>query len=420
VTGDAARGKNKSALDLFQHTHISLNELQSGNAMDILPKIADAYQHTASTTLQSAVAVTLFGKAGQLMKPMLRETPTQLRAWVAELGRLGYKFTEVDDQNLTKFRRSWTKFRRPWIGLETAVGGFTNMLGAKLSPVLGEVVDWFRDWVATNRKWISNDITEYVKQLVEYFKSPAWVTMVKNFKYYADKTWEWIQWIGPLKVALLAVGAITLGPLIGGIGHAAAGVLGLTANVINLGVAMNAIQVPASMAFLMRIGGPLAALLLTGPAGQVTGDSESQEKQIEENAKRKEQYRREHPEYREPWERLKGLFFGGTPSPPGTSAAPSQGAGGGAAVALPWGLATQLAPLPGTRPGGFGPLQIFPNLYTPSAAPGAPGPQGAVDVNVRCDNAPPGTRVETSSTGRVRVPQAEVGYAFGFERLGYA
>ncbi len=80
VMGDAARGKNKSALDLFQHMHISLKELQSGNAMDILPKIAAAYQHTASTTLQSAVAVTLFGKAGQMMKPMLRESMGR-RAW---------------------------------------------------------------------------------------------------------------------------------------------------------------------------------------------------------------------------------------------------------------------------------------------------------------------------------------------------
>jgi hypothetical protein len=211
VMGDAARGKNKSALDLFQHMHISLAELKSGNAMDILPKIADAYQHTASTTLQSAMAVLLFGKAGQMMKPMLRETPAQLRAWVAELGRLGYKFTEVDDQNLTKFRRSW-------IGLETAVGGFTNMLGAELAPVLNPVIDQFRDWVAINGKWISDDITAFIKQMVEYFKSDAWEEMKENFKYYADKTWEWIQWIGPLKVALLAVGAITFGPLIGAIG----------------------------------------------------------------------------------------------------------------------------------------------------------------------------------------------------------
>jgi hypothetical protein len=177
-------------------------------------------------------------------------------------------------------------------------------------------------------------------------------------------------------------------------------VLGLTANVINLGVAMNAIQVPAWMVFLMRIGGPLAALLLTGPAGQVTGDSESQEKQIEENAKRKQQYRREHPEYREPWERLKGLFSGGAPSPSGTSPAPGQVTGGGPPGALPWGLAPQLAPLPGTRSGGIGPLQIFPNLYTPSAAPGAPSPQGAVEVNVRFDNAPPGMRVRRPAPAR--------------------
>ncbi len=294
------------------------------------------------------------------------------------------------------------------------------MLGAMLAPVLEPVIGQFRDWIAVNRRWIAEDITYYVGEFVDWLKDPSWKETKDNFKYYADKTWEWIQWIGPLKVALLTVGAITFGPLIGGIGLAAAGILGLTANVISLGVAMNAIQVPAWMAFLMRLGGPLTALLLTGPAGQITGDSESQDKQIEENAKLHEQYRREHPDYREPWERLKGLFFGGASSPPDTSPAPGRINGGGAAGTLPWGLAPQLAPLPGTRPGGFGPLQIFPNLYTPSAAPGALCPRGAVDVNVRFDNAPPGMRVETTSTGQVRVPQAEVGYAFGYERLGYA
>jgi hypothetical protein len=282
------------------------------------------------------------------------------------------------------------------------------------------VIGQFRDWIAVNRRWIAEDITYYVGEFVDWLKDPSWKETKDNFKYYADKTWEWIQWIGPLKVALIAVGAVTFGPLIGGIALATAGILGLTANVISLGTAMNAIQVPAWMAFLMRLGAPLAALLLTGPAGQIFGEGEPEEKQKEENVSRKEQYRREHPEYREPWERLKGLFFGGTPSPSGTPPAPGQGASGGLGAALPWGLAPQLAPLPGTRPGGFGLLQIFPNLYTPSAAPGAPGPQGAVDVNVRFDNAPPGMRVETTSTGQVRVPQAEVGYAFGYERLGYA
>ena len=76
-----------------------------------------------------------------------------------------------------------------------------------------------------------------------------------------------------------------------------------------------------------------------------------------------------------------------------------------------------LAPLPGERPGsGFAPLQVLPNIYSPSSAPASPGQQGAVDVNVKFANAPPGTQVDVQGTGPVRAPPAQVGYAFGFER----
>jgi hypothetical protein len=61
-----------------------------------------------------------------------------------------------------------------------------------------------------------------------------------------------------------------------------------------------------------------------------------------------------------------------------------------------------------------------PNLYALTGAPGLPGQQGSVDVNVRFANAPQGIEVDTQSTGSVRVPRPEVGYAFGFERLGFA
>ena len=46
--------------------------------------------------------------------------------------------------------------------------------------------------------------------------------------------------------------------------------------------------------------------------------------------------------------------------------------------------------------------------------------QGAVDVNVRFANARRASMVDTQSTGSVRVPRPEVGYAFGVERLGFA
>ena len=147
VIGNATAGKNKDALALFQRIGVSMQELRTGNAATILPKIAAAFQKTESATLRGRMAFALFGRGGVQMIAMLARGSDELRRMGEEAARLKYAFTDADDKGLTRFRDSW-------IGLETAVGGFTDMLGARLAPVLTPVVEQFRDWIAANRAWI--------------------------------------------------------------------------------------------------------------------------------------------------------------------------------------------------------------------------------------------------------------------------
>jgi hypothetical protein len=159
VMGDTVRGKNKDAAVLFRQIGISTQELTSGNAATILPKIAASFQATHSATMRAAMAQTLFGRGWREMAPLLLAGPEEMRAWIAQLDRLGYKFTQVDDNNLTAFRRGW-------VGLETASGGFTNMLGARLTPTLTPIINQFSEWIAVNRERIANWITEHVKAAI--------------------------------------------------------------------------------------------------------------------------------------------------------------------------------------------------------------------------------------------------------------
>ena len=134
----AAAGKNREALALFQRMGVSMDELRTGNAATILPKIAGTFQATENATLRIRMAFALFGRSGAQMIPLLAQGPEVMRRWTRELDRLAYKFTDTDDKGLTRFRMSW-------IGLEASVGGFINMLGARLAPVLEPVVAQFRD-----------------------------------------------------------------------------------------------------------------------------------------------------------------------------------------------------------------------------------------------------------------------------------
>ena len=104
VMGDTVRGKNKDAAELFRQIGISTQELASGNAATILPKIAASFQATHSATMRAAMAQALFGRGWREMAPLLFAGPEEMRAWIAQLDRLGYKFTQVDDNNLTAFR----------------------------------------------------------------------------------------------------------------------------------------------------------------------------------------------------------------------------------------------------------------------------------------------------------------------------
>jgi hypothetical protein len=205
VMGDTVRGKNKDAAALFRQIGISTQELANGNAATILPKIAASFQATHSATMRAAMAQALFGRGWREMAPLLLAGPEEMRAWIAQLDRLDYKFTQVDDNSLTAFRRSW-------VGLETAVGGFTNMLGARLAPILTPIIIQFSDSIAVNREWIANWITEHVKQAISWLREHK-----EQIKDTIRVTGEWIDKLGGLKGVLIATGLLMVGPFVVGI-----------------------------------------------------------------------------------------------------------------------------------------------------------------------------------------------------------
>jgi hypothetical protein len=121
------------------------------------------------------------------------------RNWIAT------RFTEVDDNNLTAFRRGW-------VGLETAAGAFTNMLGARRAPILTPIINQFSDWIAVNREWIANWITEHVKAAIGWLRAHK-----EQIKAAIRVTGEWIDKLGGLNFVLLTLAAVTVGPFLLGI-----------------------------------------------------------------------------------------------------------------------------------------------------------------------------------------------------------
>ncbi|HUB49343.1 MAG TPA: hypothetical protein VMB73_30595 [Acetobacteraceae bacterium] len=438
-----------------------MDELRTGNAATILPKIAGAFQATENATLRTRMAFALFGRSGAQMIPLLAQGPEVMRRWTQELDRLAYKFTDTDDKGLTRFRMSW-------IGLETSVGDFINMLGARLTPVLEPVVAQFRDWIANNREWIATQISEKVGEFVRWLQQLDWRAIGQQVRDFVRGAADLIDKLGGVKGAMLAVVGITFAPVI-------AGLIEIGAAVAKLVVAFGTTLVAA-----VRAAGDAIALLNTRamalPLFRVLALTMGLYDKAKEG--RQADHAGEHAAGLARLRRADtGATGGKSPAAPagqrrvgqlvarsthrcvafgfdsaGWDAAARPGAGewrgGGGVPVLP-----QLVPLPGQRPGGIGgapfdpqplpgqpsggfqPLRILPdnpplfappsgtslpNIYAPPAPQGAVSQQGSVDVNVRFANAPAGMQVDTQSGGSARAPPPEVGYAFGFERLGFA
>lgn len=333
-----------------------------------------------------------------------------------------------------------------------------NMLGAKLAPVLEPVGAQFRDWIANNREWIATQITEKVGEFVTWLQQLDWQSIGEQMRSFVRSAGDLIDKLGGAKGAMIAIGLITFSPVIAGLLEIGAAVARLALAFSTTLVAAIRIAGEAMLAFnRSTMALPVFRILaLTLGAYDKTMQGTPVTPQNTPPGSRdfhaltpeqQEESRKLHPPGSEgsgSWLRDQlGDVWRNMLTPPAGTPPPSAGGGGG----IPFG--PQLVPLPSQRPAGAIPtLKILPdlsgwpaalpdarpsgvmpqadrgpalpNLYAQTGAPGLPGQQGAVDVNVRFADAPPGIEVDTQSTGSVRVPRPEVGYAFGFERLGFA
>ena len=346
------------------------------------------------------MAAELFGRGWKEVAPLLLEAPADVRAMAGEFDRLAYKFTEIDDNNLKQFRQSW-------IGLETAVGGFANEVGAGLAPVLTPIVQEMRGWIAANRDWLASDIVGGVRELRDHLSQ-----ITGGADAFATAIGGW----GPAaKIAAAAV-VLALGPV-------ATMIAGIVVGLDRFAAFQKPENLSPESPFWRQIPHEQQLHYPNSPASQETGRTTPSTNIVGGK-----------PVGQAIWD----WFTNAPPLPPAPLYGPPTPSGALPTLALPPppapgatppGLPTAPPPgvfaplalpaLPGERGGGIAPLQITPNLYSPSSAPGAPGQQGAVDVNVKFANAPPGTTVDVRGSGGVNAPPAQVGYAFGFERLAY-
>lgn len=162
---DAAIGKKDDLAGLFKHLKIPLRDARGNiiSVADALPRMMDAFKATTDQGLRARMAAALFEEEGLKLIPMLTQGSDALQRYSELAAKLNYAAPESEKQALKEFEQGW-------IQLEIAASAFKKQIGSQLAPVLKPVLDMMRDWLAENRDWLATEIVERVKSLREMLK----------------------------------------------------------------------------------------------------------------------------------------------------------------------------------------------------------------------------------------------------------
>jgi hypothetical protein len=255
--GKAAEGKSKQVAALFHAMGINLRDANGHikSASEILPQLEASFQKTTDPALRSAMAMALFGRAGEDLIPFLTEGPKKIAAAQAQFNKFGYSFSETDQAGLEKFNSAWKD-------VSLSVEGLGSAISAKVAPVLAPLLEQFATWVADNKAWIATDIATDVGEFGDALKKIDWKQIGVDFKDIGSHTTA-------LKLALIACGAAMAIDFM-------APMIGLGVQVGKLGFSMLKVAIPAVIDFsaamlgmTFEIGGArdaMAALSLAAEA----------------------------------------------------------------------------------------------------------------------------------------------------------
>lgn len=166
---------------------------------DLLPELADKFKNMKSDTEKSAMAVKLFGRAGTMLLPVLKQGGDALRAQMAEAHDYG---AVIDNELITASMR----YHDNQIKTAYTYQMLRNAITKGLLPSLTRMQERWLEWVKKNKEWLNLKIeTTFAKigQLVEDL-STAIHRGTGAFS-------EWFSKLDSISKGLLTIGMIVAG-----------------------------------------------------------------------------------------------------------------------------------------------------------------------------------------------------------------
>lgn len=164
---DLEKGKGPS-IDALKELGIQSSEVKGlmsgpGGVDDMLGVIAEKFKNMEEGPKKTALAISLFGKAGAQLIPFLNSGAEG----IAELRAEAHEFGVVIDEETAKAMES---FGDDVDRVHAAGQGLKNELVKQLLPVFQEMVTATLEWVKANREWLSARLSNAVQILIGTFQ----------------------------------------------------------------------------------------------------------------------------------------------------------------------------------------------------------------------------------------------------------
>lgn len=362
---EAAAGRNKPLIELFQRLRIPLRDANGEirTATQLLPELADAFQANENAALRTRMAMSLFGRAGAPLIAMLAQGGDALREQMAEGFRLN---PQINDGNLQAIDRTEDAVAK----LTMALRGMADAIGVRLLPELAPLIEKMTEWAVANQDILGDRVSEWVMNLARQVQAFDLSDFLDRMERWGAIARDIFERMDGLRGVLVVIGAVAIAPLVAAVAGLmlAMGKFGLiVAGIVGLGYG------------LYKAWEPLKAFftdLFTG---------------IADLAQRA-------------WDRIKPIVDGAR-----DLLRSMEGTGTGSDPTAQERRRQLFRDRALTAPGLPGP-EDRQQLLRPQSFRPAPG-DAELDINVRFDNLPAAARVDVQRSGAAPEPRVDVGFA---------
>ncbi|MFH5926446.1 hypothetical protein [Roseomonas xinghualingensis] len=169
---EAAQGDSEEVAKLFKKLRIPITEMRNGrrevrSLASVLPDLAEAFRRNEDPAARIVMASRLMTDEGRKLIPMLVGGARGLAAARAEARQ--YAAT-LDNRTLDSVRRS----RQGMINFSAAMEGVRLTIGARLAPILGDLGQHFADLIKQNREAVSERLGGWASEISTSLKGIDW------------------------------------------------------------------------------------------------------------------------------------------------------------------------------------------------------------------------------------------------------